>query len=243
MQMRVEIDPVAEGLDDGDNPGLERPPRHGPQINENRPDRTAAEIPQKPALELEEDPQHLGDREDHLAVRDAQEERLPHPHAPLLQPLGMARGTKAPRLAGKRQKMLRPAARTPNPGSVSQSFTRRPSQGEATPRIAAVEVFLDDLFDDGTEKAALIRFAPEDCKARRPSRSAPHIPPQTSRNDGPAPDREPCVPDDEDGRFPPWREKNLKKRADIGKPAASPWNQAFQAARKAGIRPEIVNRR
>jgi len=35
------------------------------------------------ALELEEETQHLGDREDDLAVGDIEEERLPHPLAPL----------------------------------------------------------------------------------------------------------------------------------------------------------------
>jgi hypothetical protein len=40
-------------------------------------DRAAAKISPEPALELEEDPEHLRDREDDLAVRDIQKKRLP----------------------------------------------------------------------------------------------------------------------------------------------------------------------
>ncbi len=65
---------VSERLDDGDNPGFEGRPRHSLKIEEKRPDGTAAKIAQEPALELEEEPQHLGNREDHLAVRDIEKE-------------------------------------------------------------------------------------------------------------------------------------------------------------------------
>ena len=40
-------------------------------------------------------------------------------------------------------------------------------------------------------------------------------------------------PDVEDGRFPPWREKSLKKRAIIENGTASPWKEAMTAARTA----------
>jgi hypothetical protein len=103
---------------------------------QNRPDHvfahplgTAAKIPQEPALELEEEAQHPGDREDDLAVWNIEEERLPHPLDPLLQPLGMARRAKPSGLAGKREQMFRPAARAPDPG-------------KAATRIAAVETSL-----------------------------------------------------------------------------------------------------
>jgi hypothetical protein len=125
----VEIDAVPERLDDGDNAGLERRPGRSLQIEEKRPLGTAAKIAQEPALELEEEAQHLGDREDDLAVRDIEEERLPHPLAPLLQPLGMARMAKPSGLAGKHQQMFGPAARAPDPG-------------KAAARIAAVETSL-----------------------------------------------------------------------------------------------------
>jgi len=42
----------------------------------------------KPAPELEEDPQHLGNGEDDLAMRYAREKRLPHLLALLLDPIG-----------------------------------------------------------------------------------------------------------------------------------------------------------
>ena len=50
------------------------------------------------------------------------------------------RRTEPPGLAGKHQKMLRPAVPTADPG-------------EPAARIAAVEILLDDLLDDGTEIA------------------------------------------------------------------------------------------
>jgi len=43
----------------------------------------------KRSLEAEEDAQHFGDGEDHLTVRDVQEELFPYPLAPLLPALGM----------------------------------------------------------------------------------------------------------------------------------------------------------
>jgi len=45
-------------------------------------------------------------------------------------------------------------------------------EGEARAGIAAIEVALDDLPDDRPKIPALILFAPEDCKACTPSRSA-----------------------------------------------------------------------
>jgi hypothetical protein len=47
------------------------------------------------AVVLEEEPEHLGDGEDDLAVRDIEEKLLSHPLAPLLQAFGMAGGTEA----------------------------------------------------------------------------------------------------------------------------------------------------
>jgi hypothetical protein len=90
----VEIDAVPEGLDDGDNPRLERRPRHCLKIEEKCLDGTAAKIPQEPALELEEHPEHLRDDEDHLTMRNIEKKLLPDPLAPLLKPLGMARRAK-----------------------------------------------------------------------------------------------------------------------------------------------------
>ena len=76
-------------------------------------------------------------------------------------------------------------------------------EGEPAFRIAAVKILLDHLLDDRSEKAALIRFAPEDCKACTPARNGLHIRPGTARNDGKAPGRERSAPDVEDDRLPP----------------------------------------
>ena len=76
---------------------------------------------QKAARVLEEHPQPLGDGENHLAVGDIEQERLPHPFAPLLKPLGMAGGAEAPGAAGEHHEPLLMAVRTPDAGSASQS--------------------------------------------------------------------------------------------------------------------------
>jgi len=65
------------------------------EVFEESLDGCLAKISQKPALVAEEDAQHLGDGKDDLAVRDRKKKLLPHPLAPLLKALGMARGTKS----------------------------------------------------------------------------------------------------------------------------------------------------
>jgi len=69
---------------------------------DEKPEDRPAELPQEPAPVLEEDPQRLGDRQDHLAVRDVEEQGLPYPFAPLLQAFGMTRRAEAAGLAGER---------------------------------------------------------------------------------------------------------------------------------------------
>jgi len=140
MQMGMKIDAVPEGLDDGDNAGLKRRPGGGLQIEDKRPLGTAAKIPQELALELEEHPEHLGNSKDHLTIRNIQEERLPHPLAPLLKTLGMAGGAKPSGFAGKHKQMFGPAARAPDPGKSAAG-------------VAAVEIALDDVLDDRPEEA------------------------------------------------------------------------------------------
>jgi hypothetical protein len=73
-------------------------------------------------------------------VWDVEEERFPHPLPPFLKPFGVTGGAKPSGLAGKHQKVFCPAVRTTDPG-------------EPAARIAAVEILLDDVFDDGTEIA------------------------------------------------------------------------------------------
>jgi len=53
----------------------------------------------------------LGIARDHLAVRDIQEQGLPHPFAPLLKALGVAGRAEAAGLAGERQQAFTVAVR------------------------------------------------------------------------------------------------------------------------------------
>jgi hypothetical protein len=143
MQVRVEVDPVAEGLDGDDDAGDERLARQRLKIDREGLDRRPAELPQEPAPVLEEDPQRLGDRQHHLAVRHVEKQGLPHPCAPLLPALGVAGGAESAGLAGERQQLFTVAVRTADPG-------------EAGARIAAVEIALDDILDDRPEMAVLL---------------------------------------------------------------------------------------
>jgi hypothetical protein len=64
VEVRVKIDPVPKGLDGRDDAGRKRAPGQDLEVTDQGPEGAAAKIPQEPALELEEDPQHLGDGED-----------------------------------------------------------------------------------------------------------------------------------------------------------------------------------
>ena len=79
MQMRMQIDPVAECLNGGDNPGLKLSPCDSREITNKGAESAEAEGAQELPVVLEEDPV-----------------------APLLKPLGVARG------AGARWCRLRP---------------------------------------------------------------------------------------------------------------------------------------
>ena len=142
MEVGVEVYPVPEGLDGRDDTGRKRAPGQAFEVTGQGPEGAAAEVPQKPARELKEDPQHLGDGEDDLAMRHVQKKRLPHPLAPLLKPLGMTGWAESPGAAGKHQEPLLGAGRTPDPGKPAF-------------RIAAVEITLDHLLDDRPEKTVL----------------------------------------------------------------------------------------
>ena len=71
--MRVEVDAVSESLDGDDDAGGKLFDDQGFKIEPKGPDSRPAELSQETAPELEEDPQRLGDRQDHLAVRNIQE--------------------------------------------------------------------------------------------------------------------------------------------------------------------------
>jgi hypothetical protein len=229
VEVRVEIDPVPKSLDGGDGARDELFPRHGLEILRQGVDRRAAKIAQEPTLVLEEYSQHLGDGEDDLAVGDIQKERLPHPFAPLLDPLGMTGRAEGPGAAGEHHQPL-----LPTPGT--------PKTGESAARVAAVEIALDYFPDDRPEISALNRFAPEDCKACTPARTGLHRRRGSRRNDGQAPGREPSAPDVEDDRLPPWREKRLRKRANVTKEPGLPWKDAINPGADGEIKSENVNR-
>ena len=55
----MEVYPVPEGLDGRDDAGRKRAPGHNLEIPGQGPEGAAAEVPQKPTLVLEEDPQPL----------------------------------------------------------------------------------------------------------------------------------------------------------------------------------------
>ena len=109
------------------------------EVSGQGPEGAAAEIAEEPALELEEDPQPLGDGEDDLAMRHVQEKRPPHPLAPLLDPLGMTRRAESPGAAREHNDPLLPTVGTPD--------SSEPATG-----ITAVEILLDHLLDDRPEK-------------------------------------------------------------------------------------------
>ncbi len=94
MEVRVEVNPVAKGLDDGNHSRHKVAPGNSLKIADQRPKGRAAEFSQQLAVILEEDPQYLGNGEDDLAMGDIQEKLLSHPLALLLKALGMTGGTK-----------------------------------------------------------------------------------------------------------------------------------------------------
>jgi hypothetical protein len=112
------------------------------EVTAPRPEGAAAEIAEETAIELEEDPQPLGDGEDDLAMRHIQEKRLPHPFPPFLNPLGMARWAESPSPAREHNEPLL--------GAVGTSDAGEPAAG-----IAAVKILLDHLLNDRSEKAVL----------------------------------------------------------------------------------------
>jgi hypothetical protein len=142
MPMGMEIEAVAEGLEDGDDPRLKIRPGRGPEVEQNRPNCAPAQVPQKPALELEEHAEHLRDRVDDLAVRNIQEEPFPHPFAPLFDPLGVAGRAEAPGPAGEHNQPFLPATRAADPG-------------EAAAGVAAIKIPLDHFLNDRPEKTVL----------------------------------------------------------------------------------------
>jgi hypothetical protein len=104
---------------------------------------TTTKFPQKPAVVPKEDPQHPGDREDNLTVRNIQQEFLAHPLAPFFNSLGMTGGTETAGPAGEHQESFLSTIGTAD-------------AGEPAARVTAIEVALDDILDDGPEEAVLL---------------------------------------------------------------------------------------
>ena len=129
-----------------------------------------AELPQQPAVVLEEYPQHPGDGEDDLAVRDIEEKFLSHPLAPLLKPLRMARRTEATGAAGEHQEVFRLAVRTADAGKPAAGIAVCvQSQTPAQTKTGTAEQELLELVQDWmdaevkADMAFLDRFIAEDC--------------------------------------------------------------------------------
>lgn len=95
----------------------------------------AAEFSRGTVVELEEEAQHLWISEDDLAVRDIEEECLPHPLAPLLQALRIKGGIKSAGATGEHQKTFFGAM-------------ERGEVGESAARVAAVKVELHNFLDN-----------------------------------------------------------------------------------------------
>jgi len=143
MEVGVKIHPVPKCLNGRNDSGHQLAAGQGREIPGQAPEVRAAKITQEAPLVLEEGPEHPGDGEDDLAVRDIEEKLLSHPLAPLLQAFGMAGGTETAGAAGKHQEPLLATVRTTD-------------AGEPTAGIATVQITLDDFFDDRPEVAVLL---------------------------------------------------------------------------------------
>jgi hypothetical protein len=75
-------------------------------------------------------------------VGDIQEKLFPYPLTPLLKPLGMARRAESAAATGEVEEKFRTTVRTANPDKPAAW-------------VAAVQIFFDHLFDDGSEEAVL----------------------------------------------------------------------------------------
>jgi len=103
VEVRMKIYLLSKCLDDGHHPGSKLSAGCDLEVFEESLDSCLTKIPQKPALVLEEDAQHLRDSEDDLAVGNIQKKLIPHPLSPLLKPLRMAGGAEPPGATGKHQ--------------------------------------------------------------------------------------------------------------------------------------------
>jgi len=90
------------------------------------------------SVKTKEKTQHFGNGKDDLSMANFKEKFFPHPLAPFLAAFSMAGRTKSACLAGKHQQSLLPTVRAPDAGKSAH-------------RIAAVEILLNNVLDDGPE--------------------------------------------------------------------------------------------
>jgi hypothetical protein len=82
MEVHVEIDPVPEGLDGGDDPGRKRAPGHSLEVTAQGPEGAAAEVPQEPSRNAPRIPRRSARNDGKAPGRepsapDAEDDRLP----------------------------------------------------------------------------------------------------------------------------------------------------------------------
>jgi hypothetical protein len=143
MDMRMEIDAISEGLNHHHHSRHELQACDCVQIFHKYTHCTETERIEKLSFKAEKQPKHFWNGEDNLTVRDIKKKFLPHPFAPFLSSLGMARRTEAACLTGKHKESLFPTVGTTD-------------AGKATHRIATVEITRDHLLDYWTEISVIL---------------------------------------------------------------------------------------
>jgi hypothetical protein len=173
MDMRMEVDAITESLDHGHYSRHKLKARGCVQEFYKCTHRRETEIIEELSLKAEKQPKHFWKGEDNLTVRNIIQKFLPHPLAPLLTAPGMTGRTESACLAGKHQQALFP-------------IVGAPDAGKSAHRIAAVEIFLNDILNHRTEIPVLLLEG-------------------IAQNNEKTPDKKQCVPDDVGDRSLPWQ--------------------------------------
>ena len=137
MNMRVEMNEVAERLNTGNRAGENViASEHAPKYLHDRLPRRAGEPAQEAPIEPEKDAQPLRDRPDDLPMGNPLADTLRNPLRQQKRPLLMATGTKAPLLTREWHEHL-------------MRTTGAPDSGEPEVEVAAAEELAGHLADDG----------------------------------------------------------------------------------------------
>lgn len=145
--MRVKVQQVAEGVHADDQAGLgSRLIEQDAEARDQHLGRHPAQIPEQPPVVAEIRPEHLGDRQHDLPVRHRPEHRLVHPLGEGHRPLGVTGGAEVTPLAGVGRQVLVAALPAAHPG-------------EALLQVAAAEVLVDGLPDDGPQEPVAVLVA------------------------------------------------------------------------------------